>query len=236
MFYFYLLQSQNNPSEIYTGSTSDLKKRVKEHNEGKSASTKRYIPWLLAYYEAYVSEKDARLREHSFKKHGKGNQELKKRIANSLSMLNKGEGFTLMEIIVVLGLLSLFAVMGLVFSFDSYRGYFFRSEYTMFVNLLEKARNRAANNFNESGHGVAVLDSEYRLFRNDIYDPDDDTTYESYPKNSSITFGGPTDIRFFQLSGNIDSCDGDPAPCEFTFGYANKTKEITINAQGGITW
>lgn len=63
---------------------NDLIERITKHNKGKVISTKRYLPWRLVYYEAYLSEKDARAREKKFKKHGKGNNELRKRIKNSL--------------------------------------------------------------------------------------------------------------------------------------------------------
>lgn len=74
---------------IYIGSTSDLRRRVREHNSGKSRSTKRYMPWELVYYEAYLSEVDAREREKKLKHHGKGLAELKKRIKSSIE---KGAG------------------------------------------------------------------------------------------------------------------------------------------------
>ena len=85
MYYFYLIQSIKKPDAIYSGSTDDLKRRIEEHNQGKVASTKRYLPWRLAYYEAYASKEDAREREQRFKRYGKGNDELKKRIRRSLN-------------------------------------------------------------------------------------------------------------------------------------------------------
>ena len=84
MYYFYLLQSTERPNEIYTGSTGNLRMRLKEHNDGSVTSTRRYMPWRLVYYEAYLAEEDARMREQKSKKHGKGNAELKKRIQKSL--------------------------------------------------------------------------------------------------------------------------------------------------------
>lgn len=89
MFYLYLIRSVNNPKKIYIGSTNDLRKRLKEHNSGKSYPTKYNKPWELIYYEAFKSEKDARLRESKLKLHGKGKQELIKRLKNSLG---KGAG------------------------------------------------------------------------------------------------------------------------------------------------
>jgi putative endonuclease len=88
MYYFYIIQSLKNINQIYSGSTNNLKIRMSQHNQGKVISTKPYLPWRLVYYEAFLSEKDARIREQKFKKHGKGNIELKKRIKHSLSIKN----------------------------------------------------------------------------------------------------------------------------------------------------
>ena len=79
MFYVYILKSKF-MEEIYVGSTIDLKKRIREHNSGLEISTKRYMPWVLHYYEAYFSEKLARLREKKLKYNGNAVRELKKRI------------------------------------------------------------------------------------------------------------------------------------------------------------
>jgi len=86
MHYFYIIQSIKKPEIIYSCSTNNLKNRFGEHNRGEVISTKRYMPWRLVYYEAYVSEADAREREQKFKRHGKSNDELKKRIRLSLSL------------------------------------------------------------------------------------------------------------------------------------------------------
>lgn len=82
MFYFYLIQ--NELHELYYGSTNDLKRRIFEHNNGKSVSTK-YHKWKLIYYEAFTAEKDAREREQSLKHYGQSLAHLKKRLKNSLS-------------------------------------------------------------------------------------------------------------------------------------------------------
>lgn len=155
--------------------------------------------------------------------------------ASTFSTHHTKRGFTLIEIMVVIGLLAVFATMGLAFSFDSYRGYLFRSEYTTTVNLLAKARNQAINNFSQSNHTVAILSGEYRIYATDSYDEDDENTYRSFPRNNALTFSGPEEVTFEQLSGNVASCDSLD-PCTITFGYGLRTKSITINDVGGITW
>jgi putative endonuclease len=49
------------------GCTVDLRKRLKEHNQGLNKSTKTYRPWKLIYYEACLNEDDAKRRENYLK-------------------------------------------------------------------------------------------------------------------------------------------------------------------------
>jgi putative endonuclease len=84
MFYVYILKSKKD-NNCYIGSTKNLKQRVKLHNEGKVFSTKYRMPLKLIYYEAFYSEKDARLREKNLKNYGQGITNLYKRIGNSLN-------------------------------------------------------------------------------------------------------------------------------------------------------
>jgi len=79
MFYVYILKSKVD-SKNYIGSTNDLRKRFKEHNLGKVYSTKKRKPFEIIYYEAYKSEKDARMREHNLKLRSKAYTQLKLRI------------------------------------------------------------------------------------------------------------------------------------------------------------
>jgi len=80
MFYVYILISKLFPKQIYVGSTNNLVKRLKQHNDGKSYSTKIYRPWVLKYYEAYDQESFARMREKRLKYHGNAIKQLKKRV------------------------------------------------------------------------------------------------------------------------------------------------------------
>lgn len=82
MFYIYILESLKN-NEIYIGYTSDLKNRLKEHNQGLNFSTKRYIPWKIIYYEACLEESDAKRRE-KYLKTTQGGRLIKRRIKDYL--------------------------------------------------------------------------------------------------------------------------------------------------------
>lgn len=77
-FYVYVLTSLKR-GQIYIGLTTDLRKRVKEHNQGINKSTKPYVPWKLIYYEACLNEQDAKRREH-YLKTNQGGRLLKRRL------------------------------------------------------------------------------------------------------------------------------------------------------------
>jgi len=83
MFYVYVLKSSKD-TNLYYGSTNDLRRRLTEHNLGKVRSTKTRGPFELRYYEAYFNEVDARSREWSLKKDGKALAQLRRRLENSL--------------------------------------------------------------------------------------------------------------------------------------------------------
>ncbi|MBI1957200.1 GIY-YIG nuclease family protein [Candidatus Gottesmanbacteria bacterium] len=83
-YYVYTLRSFKD-KKWYVGFTSDLRKRFKEHNAGKSGYTKGRGPFELIYYEAYRNEQDARSREKQLKS-GQGRAYLKQRIKRFLTL------------------------------------------------------------------------------------------------------------------------------------------------------
>jgi putative endonuclease len=59
MKYVYVLESIGNPDRHYIGSTTDLKRRVAEHNKGESGHTKKFAPWNLICYFAFSDTEKA---------------------------------------------------------------------------------------------------------------------------------------------------------------------------------
>lgn len=83
MFFVYILRNLKD-ERLYIGFTRDLKKRIKEHNDGLNKSTKYRRPLELIYCEAYKSEQDAKTREEMLKLYGQALGGLKRRIRHSL--------------------------------------------------------------------------------------------------------------------------------------------------------
>jgi putative endonuclease len=60
-----LKNSVNN--EIYVGMTTDLPRRLHEHNHGKNRYTKAFAPWTVFYSENEEDYAKARIREKYLK-------------------------------------------------------------------------------------------------------------------------------------------------------------------------
>ena len=75
--FVYLLR--NLKGRFYLGWTTDLKRRLDEHNSGKSFHTKSRGPWELIGYEEFFSIEEAKKREYTLKKNPRMLKFFKKR-------------------------------------------------------------------------------------------------------------------------------------------------------------
>ncbi|MCP9292454.1 MULTISPECIES: GIY-YIG nuclease family protein [Gracilimonas] len=78
MYYVYILKSKVRDWR-YVGFTHDLKKRFKQHNEGKSTATKNYKPFDLVCYVA-VKDKATAIKLEKYLKTGSGIAWMNKRL------------------------------------------------------------------------------------------------------------------------------------------------------------
>ena len=88
MWYVYIIQSEKD-SDLYVGSTNNLKKRFEFHNRGKVYSTRLRTPFELLYYEAHQNKYDAAGREQ-FLKTGWGKNWIKRVLKNCLKSKKLG--------------------------------------------------------------------------------------------------------------------------------------------------
>lgn len=65
MYYVYFLELSNN--DIYVGFSSNLKQRLKAHNDGKVPSTAGFLPVKLASYVDVETKEKAMALEKYFK-------------------------------------------------------------------------------------------------------------------------------------------------------------------------
>jgi putative endonuclease len=65
-YYVYVLLSEKD-HKFYIGITSDIKKRLEEHNSGKVSTTRNRRPLKLIYWEGCLNQQDAAKREKYLK-------------------------------------------------------------------------------------------------------------------------------------------------------------------------
>jgi putative endonuclease len=86
MYYTYVLLSLKD-GQFYTGYTSNLRKRLAEHNNGESKSTMHRRPLTLIYFEGCLDIRDA-MRREKYLKSGNGKIYLKNRLRKYLENVN----------------------------------------------------------------------------------------------------------------------------------------------------
>ncbi len=146
-------------------------------------------------------------------------------------------GFTLIEILVVIGIAGVLGSLLLFVDFNSYRGDAFRAEVSALGSSLQTARADALNNINEEKHGVAIHPAGYDGYvvfegasyatRNGSRDVPIKAAY-----GVTISMSSPTEIVFDQLSGNANY-DGD-----ITLTDPNRAMDavLSVNHEGKISW
>jgi len=83
VFYVYVLRSESD-SGFYIGFSTNLRARLRQHQDGESLATSHRGPWKLIYYEAYTEREDAEGRE-KFLKSGAGRRLKLGRFPHSLA-------------------------------------------------------------------------------------------------------------------------------------------------------
>lgn len=148
------------------------------------------------------------------------------------------KGFTLVEILVVIGLLVIVGGLSLITSMEDYRGYGFRGERDTLITLLHKARSQAINNIcigacsNGKPHGVHLEPGRYIIFQGSGYaaaDHDAAVDETTPARNLTISVTGP-DVVFSALAAT-----STPATLTISDGSGH-TSIITIGSEGQILW
>jgi len=67
MYFPCILESLRQPGERYIGHTTDLKRRIEEHNAGKCKHTANLKPWKLKLYVAFETLNQAQKFERYLK-------------------------------------------------------------------------------------------------------------------------------------------------------------------------
>lgn len=139
------------------------------------------------------------------------------------------EGFTIFEILIVMGILAVIFAIGLPASWNFYTNYQFDSEVAAFVSVLEQARNSAMINRNESPHGVYAGANQFVIFQGSSYAGRDISQDKVFPRDGNISISGPLEIVFGALSGQTSSTT-------YSFSRAQRSANVYVNSEGTIVF
>ncbi len=154
----------------------------------------------------------------------------KKHETSPRQKLSAREGFTILEMLVVLGILAVIFGLGLIVSLDFYRQKILSVERDAVVSVLRRARSEALNNVNQSNHGVYLAGSNYVIFQGNYYASRNPSFDEIFDKSNGVTVGGLSEIVFSSLAGG--------ANVSGTVSLSNGTQilNVSVNSEGRIDW
>ena len=138
-------------------------------------------------------------------------------------------GFSVLELVLVVGLLGAIAGFTIIISIDSYQRFAFWSERDTIVALLQRARSQAMSNTNGQPHCLRVQSGQYIIFPGSAPGGSSDVVVRA---NDALTVT-PTlaDVVFEQLSGDVNS--------SLTIALADTSGHhatIVVNTEGRIDW
>lgn len=166
------------------------------------------------------------------------NPHFPKHIVHLAFNINNVHGFSLIEVMVVITMITLLAGVGLVMNLGDFRSYLFRDERNVLVTVLQKARSQAVNNVcigsgctNGLPHGVHLAPGKYTIFQGSSFDPDTSTNQEIEGNGNIALTYTTSDIVFGQLSGQV--VGGWSVVLGDAYGHATT---VSVNKEGRIDY
>jgi prepilin-type N-terminal cleavage/methylation domain-containing protein len=140
-------------------------------------------------------------------------------------------GFTLLEVVIVLTLVSSIAAFAVFFSLDMYRRSAQLAEVSTILTLLQTARAQAMHNMGDTPHGVALIPTGYVLFAGSTFVGSDPAAQMLTPISYPLTIAStsPLEIVFASRSGTTT-----PATITFTDLANGHNSTIVITYEGFI--
>ena len=139
------------------------------------------------------------------------------------------KGFTILELMLVIGVLVIIVSLGFPIAFDFYKNYQLQAERDRFISLLETTRNSSMINLNQASHGVHWDNDNFITFEGSSFATRNQSQDQNFPRAKTISVAGPNEIIFNSLSGQADSSI-------FVFNNGVKSFNVYVNQEGQINW
>lgn len=139
------------------------------------------------------------------------------------------KGFTILEMLFVIGILMAMFAIGVPVAFDFYTNYELVTERDNLVSILNHTRGESMTGEGSDSHGVFLGANSYTVFEGPSYA----SRFTQFDRNISrvdlIQVTGPSELVFESLSGRSVSSS-------FTLSNGVRSFTVNVNAEGLVTW
>ncbi len=149
---------------------------------------------------------------------------------NSQKVYN-ARGFTLVEVLVVVALVSMVIAGGVAVSLSGISRASIASERAQLVSLLTTTRSRALANIHALPQGIRINENTYVLFEGSSWSASSNETHVSIDRSSSVTVSGAAEVVFIPLSADV--VQGDVV---LTMSQGSMSHTISVLRSGQIEW
>ena len=137
-------------------------------------------------------------------------------------------GLTLIEVLIVIGIVAALASIGIFVSMNLYHGYTLVSQRDQLVTLMQKARSQSLYNTNQASHGIYIAPTQFILFQGGSYLTRTPSYDEVVERDPVIIVSGHSEVVFEQLNAKL------PTPVSITLAQDSRSMSIIINEEGAI--
>lgn len=141
----------------------------------------------------------------------------------------KRGGFTLIELIIVVGIFGIVVMIGLPVSWDFYLSYQIETERDNVVTLLREARNMSVINRNEMSHGLYFNGNNFVVFEGANYVGRIQAEDRIINRQTNVAISGPSEIVFAPLSGQTSAST-------YTLTNNARIRNVYVKSEGTIDW
>ncbi len=140
-------------------------------------------------------------------------------------------GFTFIEILIIIGLISLLAILGFNFVFSFYYQFALEGEFELLINLIKKIRLEALDNLYSLPRGLYFTTSSYIVFSGNNYLSRNSQYDIVYPRFEKIQIIAPFNEIVFQNFSATTSASGT-----IELKLFDQKRKIIINNEGWVDW
>lgn len=142
-------------------------------------------------------------------------------------------GFTLIELIIVVALVFMFAGLALPVGFNFYQETTLTDQAKILENSLKRAQAMAITGRNGESAGVKIIPEENKfvIFEGETFKPE--KAELTIPFATALSISGPDEIVFQKLTG-LPVLPESESSLSVTLTFGKKSQEININSQGKI--